>query len=219
MNDTLHMHSGLWARLPGESSQAHEAFEQYLKLGARRSLATLARTRKGLQPGTGTVAVPGRLKLWSSRWRWQERAEAWDRRLDEQVRAEVAEVHRRARVRHAAVASGHLKALSVPSFAVLTAVRDGSAMEALVARARASPGGLLELVRLAADAGRAVPELVAVERVALGLPARLSGAEIEIGVSREDRIARAIRLDSHAAGCAVALLDAASQFHRSEDHL
>ena len=53
-----------WERQQGESAQAYEAFDHYLKQGDNRSLSRL-----GQELGKSKTL----LERWSSRWHWQER--------------------------------------------------------------------------------------------------------------------------------------------------
>lgn len=67
-----------WLIQPGESLKAYTAFEVYLRLGAAR---TLERVRSEIGKGSvPAAAVPSQrwIEEWSSRWRWVERARAWD---------------------------------------------------------------------------------------------------------------------------------------------
>lgn len=66
-----------WDRLPDEPPRAYEAFCFYLELGMRRSLDRLGRERYP-GPGTRKRGRTGRLETWSKRWRWRERADAFD---------------------------------------------------------------------------------------------------------------------------------------------
>ena len=59
----------VYARKPGESARAFEAYQTYRDMGAARSLAGVGqKCNKG-------VSILGR---WSSRWSWVERAAAYD---------------------------------------------------------------------------------------------------------------------------------------------
>lgn len=195
------------SRLPGESGRAHEAFEHYLRLGPSRSLAKLWAARKGLQPGAKAGAVPGRLKHWSARWHWQERAAQWDDQQDRELREKLAKAQQDAKVRHARLANASLHALSVPAAAVVVLVRDHDAMEAVIAEARASVRGLLRLLWLCIWCARVLPAVVQVERRALGL----SDVTIEIEERRVDPVARAIAADPVLTALAVDLIDQISR--------
>jgi hypothetical protein len=94
-------------RLPGEPSLAYDAFTKYRNLGPKRSLAAVLRELElerlrqvynttGSLPGrTGAQQVGGHeratkrpqrsgvLGRWSKQWDWVERAQAWDRYIDQ----------------------------------------------------------------------------------------------------------------------------------------
>lgn len=55
-----------WDKIPGEGSTAYEAFRLFRDLGPSRSLAAV--------PGHSV----GSVRRWSMRFRWRERAQAWD---------------------------------------------------------------------------------------------------------------------------------------------
>lgn len=59
----------VWERLKGEPAKAFQAFVVYRKLGANRTLAVVANELGK----SGTLAA-----RWSSRYKWVQRAEAWD---------------------------------------------------------------------------------------------------------------------------------------------
>ena len=63
-----------WEQLPEETSRAYEAFRRFRDLGSARSLRQLE-------------GKAGTLRKWSLRFRWPERARAWD---TEQYRLEDA---------------------------------------------------------------------------------------------------------------------------------
>jgi len=62
-------------RLPGESARAYRLAQLYCELGAGRSLA---RVREAYAQESGVVLSLRQLKRLSSRYRWVERARAWD---------------------------------------------------------------------------------------------------------------------------------------------
>jgi hypothetical protein len=71
-----------WERLNDEPSKAYHAFTVYRDLGpTQRSLAAVSRDLYGERTGRNRGA-PGRVREWSSTYRWRERAEAWDAHLD-----------------------------------------------------------------------------------------------------------------------------------------
>jgi hypothetical protein len=77
-----------WEKQSGESAKAFHAFTLYRDMRAGRSLANVGRTL-----GETGVAGPSMVAEWSARWRWVERADAYDRDQDRRDREE----HDRAR--------------------------------------------------------------------------------------------------------------------------
>lgn len=76
-----------WARQEGETAKAFDAFETYRMLGPDRTLqaawekyytrpGTLRERRRKGKEEAGQF--PGYWGKWASRWRWSERAAAWD---------------------------------------------------------------------------------------------------------------------------------------------
>ncbi len=72
-NQGVPQEKGPWERLQKESSAAFEAFQRYVGMGAGRSIAKVAQELSKSE----TL-----LKRWSSQWKWQERARAWDDHLN-----------------------------------------------------------------------------------------------------------------------------------------
>ncbi len=98
-----------WERQENESSKAFEAFECYRMLGSDRSLQA-AWEKHYTRPGTlrerrrkgkeQAGQFPGYWGAWAKKWRWTERAAAWDeelaalardRELDRELQARMAE--------------------------------------------------------------------------------------------------------------------------------
>jgi hypothetical protein len=77
-----------WERLAGESSAAYAAFCAYRDYGPERNIrraveAALAGNDGGAGPGRGRVEKRYRVwRLWSTQFRWRERAADYDRYLD-----------------------------------------------------------------------------------------------------------------------------------------
>src|SRR4051794_32865172 len=69
-----------WSRMPNESARALEAAREYLKMGPHRSIASVSRTL-----GKHVSLLEG----WSKRWRWVERATAYDDHLARQEQIEI----------------------------------------------------------------------------------------------------------------------------------
>lgn len=72
-----------WEKQKGEPGTAFWAFSVYRDLGPRRSL-----TKVGEIAGETGVAAASSVERWSSRWKWVERADAWDRDQDRKRTAE-----------------------------------------------------------------------------------------------------------------------------------
>jgi hypothetical protein len=89
-----------WEQQPGEPDREFRAFRAYRDLGTARSLDAVGRALYEGQVGRkrGTT---GRLQDWSVRWRWVERARAWDAELDRQGREAEVEAVKEMRRRHA----------------------------------------------------------------------------------------------------------------------
>lgn len=81
-------------RLKGESKRAHQALFDYCAMGSGRSLRKLCERYRGQVGGDTLAKLPPTVRLptlesWSSRFDWQNAAEAWDRRLVDQATAEI----------------------------------------------------------------------------------------------------------------------------------
>jgi hypothetical protein len=109
-----------WERQPGESNLWYDRFEAYRLAGARRSLlgaVNAERRRRNAPPGR---SVPQAWAKNAKRWRWLERAEAWDacqRAEGRRARAEGFEEMNRRHVQEAQALQGkavqRLKSLDV----------------------------------------------------------------------------------------------------------
>lgn len=71
-----------YEQLANESAPAFRAFAIYRDLGASRSLANAYSEYRGHAPGI----APGQWNLWSGKYRWVERAAAYDAFLDAEKR-------------------------------------------------------------------------------------------------------------------------------------
>ena len=70
-------------RLPDESAQAYSGFRAHLDVNlCNRSTAAAYRSLKGLD-ADAKVKVPGYFVMWAARFRWQQRADAWDAFLEQ----------------------------------------------------------------------------------------------------------------------------------------
>lgn len=91
-----------WERQPGEPPKAYAAFCFYRDLPpAERSLRAVADKVYGNRSDRKRQQVPGQIAKWSTRWRWVERARAWDDEQDRQAREEQVRAVREMRERHA----------------------------------------------------------------------------------------------------------------------
>lgn len=81
-----------WERQPREGTKPFEAFVIYRDQGPKR----------GQRPTAKAIGKSLRLIVkWSQRWRWVERARAWDEELDRQNRASQVAAVKEMRERHA----------------------------------------------------------------------------------------------------------------------
>jgi hypothetical protein len=87
----------LWERVTGESAKAYVHFALYRDMGSERSL------RKVAEGGEGTAKIR-QLEKWSVRWRWVERAQAYDDEMDRQLRAKKEKARKEMAERHAKMA-------------------------------------------------------------------------------------------------------------------
>lgn len=79
-----------WDQQPGENNLWFRRFQSYLRLGPRRSMLS-AYTRDLEQRGInakGKKHIPSSWRDSARRWRWLERAQAWDAQVAEQESAE-----------------------------------------------------------------------------------------------------------------------------------
>lgn len=96
-------------RQPGESAKAFEAFKVYRDLGPGRTLretAAIVYEDEGYREGT--KGVPGRIKSWSAKGDWGERAHARDDYL-EMVGRQAVEDHERKRAEELAARREELR--------------------------------------------------------------------------------------------------------------
>jgi hypothetical protein len=77
-----------WGRFPAESAKAYAAFLQYLSMHPLNRSADKAWRRFQNQDATSTEKAPWQWGIWSSKYKWVERAKAYD---DAQAEAELAQ--------------------------------------------------------------------------------------------------------------------------------
>ena len=127
--------AGIWQQRDGESAKAYAAFQAYCDLApAQRSLFVVAQKLgyKISESNRQRRNAPSRLKEWSSKWQWVQRAAAWDQELDrvkrDEQRSAVAEMTERhtkvalALLKKALVRMQHLDALELTPALLLRCV-------------------------------------------------------------------------------------------------
>jgi hypothetical protein len=99
-----------WEQQPDESSAAFGAFVIFRDLGSKRSLDEAARryhARPECDPNPSQITATkhkgasGRIREWAEKYRWRERARAWDEEVDRQAREAQIEAVRAMHRRHA----------------------------------------------------------------------------------------------------------------------
>lgn len=115
----------IWMRQPGESSRWYDRLQRYLMAGSQRSLVGVYRVEQEearLKRASDSLNQPQKPIRWASqtwkeafvKYRWQERAEAWDRyqadlarekwqQRHDQLREEFWEAHEQLLKRHQAM--------------------------------------------------------------------------------------------------------------------
>lgn len=94
-----------WERLPDETDKAWAAFSRYLDAGPDRTLSNAEEpakspksARKSPKKPPVKKTVSGSVKDWSKRFRWRERANAWDGKLfAKAAEVKLSEATRRAK--------------------------------------------------------------------------------------------------------------------------
>ncbi len=88
--DSVGVGGNPWDRQPGESAKAFDAFGVYLNLGPTRSITKVAQTLNKSRTWLGT---------WSSKYKWVDRALAWDADVRKTELLETAEELKQSRKR------------------------------------------------------------------------------------------------------------------------
>jgi hypothetical protein len=96
----------LWEPLPGEPARWYGRFERFRLAGPARSLLATFNAEHAERRGTKRRCVPGAWVQAARRWRWRERAEAWDDHQRRQARAAHAANIQEMNERHAREARG-----------------------------------------------------------------------------------------------------------------
>jgi hypothetical protein len=166
-----------WERLPGEPARWYTRFERYRLAGPSRSLLATCHAEKAATAARRPRCVPGAWAKAAQRWRWKERAEAWDAQEHQRARQAQADKIRAMNERHAHEARG----LQAKALERLRALR---------------PEELK-----AADVARFLIEATKLERLALGEPDTVQRQELTgkgggpLQFSLEDAVAAARELE------------------------
>lgn len=123
----------VWDRQPHETSKQYQRFLHYRDLGRMRSLTAVNKVLTEL----GDELTYGTIRTQSYLYRWNERAQAWDRHQDDLDRERVTQARRDMIDRHQKVASALLTK-------ALTALRTTKA-ESL------DPADIIRWIKLATD--------------------------------------------------------------------
>jgi hypothetical protein len=88
-----------WEQQPGEPNRWYARFECFRLVGPSRSLLGTLNAERQQRGASKSRSIPQSWALNARRWRWRERAEAWDERQRQEARAaharEVEEMNRR----------------------------------------------------------------------------------------------------------------------------
>lgn len=79
-----------WERLPEETDKAFKAFEIYLNLGHKRTIAEACRIYRG---NPSARRADGRFELWARDYNWRERSRDYDAYLSELALRRDEEAH------------------------------------------------------------------------------------------------------------------------------
>lgn len=146
-----------WDRTPAETEGAWQTFQLYLAMGPSRTGRAVAEQTKHDE---GTVSK------WRTRYRWNDRAIAWDLEQDREYRVAQLGKVRAAGTRTANLAASGLAGLSVPVQRMIRhwqrSLEDGT-LDIELARMNVT-----ERVNLIARAAGAAKLLQEIERLALG---------------------------------------------------
>ena len=149
-----------WERQPNETNPAWAAFQIYRNLlPADRTLLQAYRTAKGQEKG----GVCGTWRRWFEQNNWRDRAEGYDRHVDEKMRLEL-EGQRIEAQKETADLGRMLRQKAYNSLRVLTPIsqsigeKDG--MEVWIMEAKLTPSDIARLASVGVD----------LERLALGQP-------------------------------------------------
>lgn len=176
-----------WDRQLRETKEAFGAFALYRDLGDHRSVAAVS-----TQLGRSAKLT----RRWSVRWRWVERAIAWDRELDRVKQSAMKDKIVEVAERHAKAASAQLAVLMAPAMELgkrlqekrvdLKDVKDAS------------------LIRMVQQGAAPIRNLIEVERLSMGLPSLMTAISGSDGAHKPGTVADVLkdmfRVDDDAQG-------------------
>jgi hypothetical protein len=185
-------------RQPGESAKAYNAFTLFRDLApSQRSIRHAWLSRPGASQGPGSRSI-SRWRHWSARWGWLDRAAVWDADVDAKKREKWLSSQLAACERHQRAAAGAMQVCLAAVRASLNRLADPHYLAALETL---SPVLLLREARASAQI---LPQLAAMERLALGL----TTATIEVDDRRTDQsFGDRVTADPTATDLAIRLLD------------
>lgn len=86
-----------WDRQPGESEPAYAAFRAFLHMNENNKFRNVSELAKQLSKSRQLLVG------WKGKWKWQERADAWDREVLEQEKKTIASERAKMAKNHKAI--------------------------------------------------------------------------------------------------------------------
>jgi hypothetical protein len=153
--------NNIWDRQKGEPEKAFQTFTLYREMGHPRSVKRLAK-----QLGR---RAHRRFELWSAKWDWPKRAEAYDDELDRRYQASTAgEIERMAK-RHKAIAQRLQWISNEELIAIENRIKQAKKEEARTKKPRAP------VLKTVSEIRRFGKEGAILERLIVGEPTELPG--------------------------------------------
>ena len=123
-----------WEQQPRETSRQYERFLRFRDIGRMRSLTTLNRVLTGI----GDELTYGTIRIQSHLYRWNQRAQAWDRHQDELDREKIIKARRAMIDRHQRIAG----VLTTKALGALRLIGEKTPLD---------PADIVRFVKLATD--------------------------------------------------------------------
>jgi len=160
-----------WERYPDETDLAWNAFRTYRDLGLSRTYMMVARDH-----GYSISSI----NLWSKRFEWAMRAQAWDTAEDRVYQLARLEAVKAMAERHGTIIVEALEAMSIPFQALKLKLEvDPNTLEDLSER------DTVKLLDTASKMARNMPGLMSAERLARGMPTEIVDIQGEITHTHE----------------------------------